>query len=247
MQALARADWDVRFPAPAALAPPGARAAHGRLDERRRRRGRSAGGGRGERRRHGARGGARRAARRLLVRLRLRRSQGRAVRRVRQPEPAVRLRQDEAPRRGRGGRERLGRAELVALRPDGAQLRAHDASARSRARRGRRRRRPARLPDLRRASGGRDARARRRRRAVRRLAPRRGRRLHLGRLRRGDLRGGRARLPGAADHDGGVRCESAAARRSRSCAARRPRRSCRTGATASPRAWPRSKGTRDGV
>ena len=40
---------------------------------------------------------------------------------------------------------------------------------------------------------------------VRRLAPRGGRRLHLGRFRRGDLRGGRPRLPGAEDHDGGVR------------------------------------------
>ena len=75
---------------------------------------------------------------------------------------------------------------------------------------------------------------------VRHLAPRGRRRLHLGRFRRGDLRGGGARLPGPADHDGGVRRPRPAARRARSCAARRARRSCRTGATASPSASPRS-------
>ena len=54
----------------------------------------------------------------------------------------------------------------------------------------------------------------------------------MGRLRRGDLRGGRARLPRAADHDRGVRRARAATRRTRSCAARRERRGCRTGARA---------------
>ena len=52
--------------------------------------------------------------------------------------------------------------ELLALRRDGPQLRPHDAAARSRARRGRGRRRPTRLPDLRRAPRSRDPRARRR-------------------------------------------------------------------------------------
>ena len=127
----------------------------------------------------------------------------------------------------------MDRPDLVALRRDRAQLRPHDAAARRGAGRGRGGRRPARLPDLRRAPRRGDARARRRRRAVRHLAPRRGRRLHLGRFRRGDLRGGRPRLPRAADHDRGVRREGAAAGRSRSCAARRARRGCRTGATAS--------------
>ena len=152
----------------------GPRPARGGLDERRRRRGRSPGCGRGERRRHGARGRARRADRRVLHRLRLRRPQGRAVPRVRQPEPAVGVRDDEAPRRGRGRRARLGDQELVALRPHRSQLRPHDAPARGRAGRGGGRRRPARLPDLRRAPRRCDARARRRRAALRRLAPRGG-------------------------------------------------------------------------
>ncbi len=78
-----------------------------------------------------------------------------------------------------------------------------------------------------------------RRAAVRRLPRRRGRRLHVGRLRRGDLRGGRPRLPRAPDHDRRVRRAGAAARRTRCCAARRARPSCRTGATACARASPR--------
>ena len=106
------------------------------------------------------------------------------------PSPLSAYGHDEAARRGRGRRARLGGQELVALRPDRSQLRPHDAATRSRARRGRRRRRPARLPDLRRASRGGNPRARRRRHAVRRLARRGRRRLHLGRLRRSDLRGG---------------------------------------------------------
>ena len=153
----------MRFPAPAVAAAARPRPARGGLDERRRRRGRPAGRGRGERRRHGARGRARRAARRVLHRLRLRRPQGRAVRRVGQPEPAVGVRDDEAARRGRRRRARLGDQELVALRPDRSQLRPHDAPARSRARRGGGRRRPARLPDLRRPPRGGHPRARRRR------------------------------------------------------------------------------------
>ena len=75
--------------------------------------------------------------------------------------------------------------------------------------------------------------ARARRAAVRRL-PRRGRRgLHLGRVRRGDLRGGGARLPRAADRERRARPPGPAARRTRCCAARSPRRPvCRTGARA---------------
>ena len=78
-----RAEWDVRFPL--RRAPSGARArpARGGVDERRRRRGRPAGRGGGQRRRHAERRRARRAARLLLDRLRLRRHEGRAVRRVR--------------------------------------------------------------------------------------------------------------------------------------------------------------------
>ena len=93
--------------------------------------------------------------------LRIRRSQGSAVRRVRQPEPSVGIRQDQAARRSRGRGRGLGGAELLALRPDRTQLRPHHAPPRRRARRGRGRRRPARLPHLRRASGGSHTRARR--------------------------------------------------------------------------------------
>ena len=112
--ALTHADWDV-------TEPPGddcrtrqlrPRPAHGGLDGRRRRRGRPAGRCRGQRRRHGPRGRARGAARRVLDRLRLRRPQGSAVRRVGRAEPALRVRADEArtarlrpgPTRGSSGR-----------------------------------------------------------------------------------------------------------------------------------------------
>ena len=104
------------------------------------------------------------------------------------------------------------------------------------ARRGRGGRRPARLPDLRRPPRRGDASARRRRRRVRHLAPRRRRRLHVGGLRRGDLRGGRYRLPGAPDHDRRAR-RRRRARPTRSCAASaKALRGCRTGATACARA-----------
>ena len=120
------------------------------MDERGRRRGRPAGRGRGQRRRHAERCRARRAARLLLERLRLRRRQARAVRRVGLARPARRVRAHEAARRG--GRRRAGvdRPLLVALRADRPQLRAHDAAPGRRARRGGGRGRPARLPDLRR-------------------------------------------------------------------------------------------------
>ena len=79
----------------------------------------------------------------------------RAVRGVRRAEPRLRLRPHEVGGRARG-RRGLDRAVVLALRADGSQLRAHDARARPRARRGLCRRRPARLPDLRRSSGGGD-------------------------------------------------------------------------------------------
>ena len=63
-------------------------------------------------------------------------------------------------------------------------------------------------PDLRRAPRGRGARAARA--AARAVAPRRRRRLHVGRVRGGDLRGGGARLPRPADHDRGARPPGAA-------------------------------------
>ena len=210
-----------------------------RLDERRRRRGRSAGRRRRQRRRDGERRRARRAARLLLDRLRLRRPQARAVRRVGRPEPAVGLRADEAPRRGGGGRAGVDRPLLVALRADRQQLRPHDAAARRGAGRGRGRRRPARVADLRRpprrgdASGPAPA--------ARRLPRRRRRRRDLGRLRRGDLRGGRPRHARPPDHDGRARRARRRARPTRCCGARRARRRCRTGARACARRSPPSE------
>ena len=97
--------------------PDRARPARGGVDERRRRGGRPAGGGRGQRRRHAARRRARRAARLLLDRLRLRRRAS-ATPYVESdsPEPARRVRPDEAARRGRGRRGGVDRALVVALR-----------------------------------------------------------------------------------------------------------------------------------
>ena len=93
-------------------------------------------GGDAERRR------ARRARRLLLVRLRLRRGEARALRRVGRAGAARRLRAREASGRA-GGAEGLDRQELLALRLDRAQLRADDARARRGAGRGAGRRRPA--------------------------------------------------------------------------------------------------------
>ena len=129
----------------------------------------------------------------------------------------------EAARRGSGGRAGVDRAVVLALRADRPQLRPNDAAARRGAGRGGGRRRPARVADVRRPSRGRHAPGRPA--AVRRLPRRRRRRCDLGRLRRGDLRGGRARHARAPDrhrasstHRGRRR-----ARRTRSCAARRAR------------------------
>ena len=133
----------------------------------------------------------------------------------------------------RRGRARLDRADVVALRLDVAQLRAHDAPARTRAGRGRRRRRPARVSDLRRAP-------RRRVRDVVRL-PAGCSTLaaagDVGRARRGDLRGGRHRLPRPADHDRRVRRAGLRVRPTPCCAASAARRSSRTGARGCGPAW----------
>ncbi len=79
---------------------PGARPrpAHGSLDRRGRCGSRPTGRGRGERGGDGERRGPGRTARDLLDRLRLRRREGRAVRRVRSGPPRVRVRPHEAPR-----------------------------------------------------------------------------------------------------------------------------------------------------
>ena len=127
--------------------------------------------------------------------------------------------------RGLRGAHRLG---VRAARP---QLRAHDAAPRRRARGAERRRRPARLPDLH-APPRRGDRATDRVLPAGHVPPRRRRRLHLARARRGHHGGGRPAGP--------RRCRSPApswtARRrdppARSCAASTPApRACRTGAT----------------
>ena len=109
-----------------------------RLDRRRRRRGESGRGDTGERRRRPqprrGDGGDRVQDRLPLDRLRLRRRQGRALRRVRPRQPALGLRQVEARRRGRDRREQpapLHRARVVAVRSQRPQLRRHDARPRS--------------------------------------------------------------------------------------------------------------------
>ena len=135
----------------------------------------------GERPRHAERRRRRCAGRLLLDRLRLRRDEGRAVRRVGRARAAVGVRAHQAGGRA-GGPGRLDRPVVLALRVDEPQLRADDASPRRRARRGARGRRPARVADLRRPSRRRDARAARP--AAGRLPRRRGGRLHLGRASR---------------------------------------------------------------
>ena len=107
------------------------RAARRGLDGRRRGGVGSTGRGGGQRRRDGERRRAGtfagRAARLLLDRLRLRRAEDDAVRRVRRPEPALGVRAHEAARRGGRRRGRMDRAQLLALRADRTQLRADDA------------------------------------------------------------------------------------------------------------------------
>ncbi len=80
------------------------------------------------------------------------------------------------------------------------------AAERGRSRRGRR---PARIPDVRRASGSRRARPRRGEASKGNLACRRRRRLHVGGIRRGDLRGDGTGLPCSAHLDRGARSPGA--------------------------------------
>ena len=186
-----------------------ARPARGGVDERRRRGGRPAGGSRSQRRRDAARGGAGRADRLLLERLRLRRPQGGAVRRVGRARAARRVRPDEAARRGRGGRAGVDRP--LARGSSGRSATTSSGRCSASARSATRSRwsttsaaRPTFIGHLAEAV---DA---SRRPAVRRL-PRRGRRrVHVGGVRRGDLRGGRSRLPRAEDLDRRVRRPGAA-------------------------------------
>ena len=111
--------------------------------------------------------------------------------------------------------------------------------ARAGARRGGGRRRPARLADLRRSPGGRDARIVELPHGLYHVAA--DGRLHLGRLRRGDLRRGGGRVPRAPDHDGRARPPRSAARLLGPPQRASPRRRVsRTGATASASAWPAS-------
>ncbi len=126
-----------------------------RLDRRRRGRGGRGGGYGRERSRRRQRcgrgrvGGRRRRLR--LQRLRLRRRQGLALRRDRPARAAVRLRSHQAGRRGGDGRRQqapLRRPLLLAVRDRRLQLRRDDAAAGRRPRRGARRPRPGRLPDL---------------------------------------------------------------------------------------------------
>src|SRR5439155_14864495 len=133
-----------------------------------------------------------------------------AVPGVGRAEPALGVRPDEAARRGRRGQERVDRAELGALRLDGSQLRADDARAGGGARRGSGRGRPALGADLRRAPGGGAAGGRGASSGD--LARGGGGRVHLGRARGGDLRGGGSALSRAARVHGGAGATGAASR-----------------------------------
>ena len=182
-----------------------------------------------------------------LLRLRLRRSQGRALRRVRQPEPALGLRQDEAPRRGGGRRTRPGScgargssarpgttscARCSGSEPSATRSRSSPTSEAARPTSGIWRPPPASssTPGRRSASGT----SRRRATARGPTSPRRSSRR-------------RVSPAASADHDGGVRCASRpsagldpAQREGRAAAAalaRRPRR-VRCGARATPRHEP---------
>ena len=229
-----------RLAAAAAVCRGRARAAHGGLDRRRRRRGRSAAGRRRERRRRRQRRVAGCAARRLLDRLRLRRSQAGAVCRVGRAESALGLRSHEAARRGGGRRARLDRPELVALRrrpvttssgrcsgsaPSATRSLSWTTSVAARPTSGTSRAACAAWS----TATGRDG--------VWHIAAAGD--CTLGRVRRGDLRGGGYRLPRPADLDarssGGRRRDP----RTRSCAASvRARPSCRTGVTVCASASP---------
>ena len=170
------------------------------LDRRRRRRGGRGGGAGGQRGRMPQCGGRRprggRRARDPLDRLRLRRTQGRALHRGRPPRAPGGVRPHQAGGRARGtrrpSRRDPDRADGVALRRPRAQLRRHDAAPGRRARRGVGGRRSGGLADLDPGSG-------RSARGARRPAPgglqHRGRRIRdMGGLRPSDLRGRRTRL-----------------------------------------------------
>ncbi len=134
VRALTRADWDVTYPASADQVKGDVElvlhtAAWTDVD------GAEAdpqGASRRECRRDSPRGRPRRTARRVLHRLRVRRSDARAVCRVRCAQPLVCLRTLEAARRS-GRRYRcLDRADVMAVRPDGPQLRSNHAPPRGR-------------------------------------------------------------------------------------------------------------------
>ena len=234
------------------LPPPGSssagrRPARGRLDGRRRRRGGSAGGGGRQRRRDRERRLARRAARLLLDRLRLRR------------------RASGSPISSRTGRARssaYGRSKLHGEAAAGEQAWIVRSSwlfgptghnfVRTMLRLGAERDEVAVVDDQRGSPTyvGHLAAATRERAAapVRHLPRRGGRRLHVGRLRGGDLRRGGARLPRAPDLDRRARPARAAARvlgaperEGRAGAARTGARAC---ASASPRSARRAGANR---
>ena len=138
-------------------------------------------------------------------------TQARAVPRVGRAEPAFGLRPHEAARRGGGRRTRVDRAHVRPVRRD----RARTSSGRCCGWDAKRDevavvRRPARRAHVRRPPRRGDEGAARP--AVRHLASRRRRRLHVGRVRGGDLRGGRPRHPRPADLDGGARPPGPASR-----------------------------------
>ena len=206
---------------------PGPRPARGRVDGRRRRRGRPAGRRGGQRRRDGARRGARRAARRLLDRLRVRRhasasrTSSRTARTRCRPtdgrsstarQPRANGRGSSAPRGSSGRRATTSSARCSGSARSGTRSRSSTTSAAARP--------TSAISPLRRASSSTLPHGR--------LARRRRRRLHLGGVRRGDLRGGRARTAAS----GASRPRSSARPRAAARVLRPAQREGRAGAAA---------------
>ena len=188
-RALSHADWDVSLPPPSTC-PARARPARRCLDGRRRCRGRSPGRIRGQRRRDGER--ASRSARRSSTTRPTTSSTAAkrdAVRRVRRPEPPVRIRRSKLHGEAAAGERAWIVRSSWLFGPTGNNF------VRTMLRLGAERDEVAVVDDQRgsptfvghlAAATPRAARA-----AVRRLARCRRRRVHVGRVRRGDLRGGR--------------------------------------------------------
>ena len=147
---------------------------------------------------------------------------------------------DARSSRGARGPRGLDRPLLLALRLDGQELRPDDARARREAGRGGGRRRPARLADLRRSSGGSDEVRSWSFLTARTTSPPRASAPGRSSPRRSSRR--RASTAASAESRPPSSAARPRVRRTRSCAASAARRTSRTGERAFEPAWPVSKG-----